>query len=109
MGCGEISGPDILVWEVGPLKVGSGTQTRILVFKISASALRAYRQHTSTVSTYFLDMSSWDLHVERETRASFYCASLLFIAMYYMLLYTMLLFEVEEEEAGPRHQKIRPR
>ena len=43
MGCGEISGPDILEWEVDLLKVGCGTQTRILVFKISASEWR--RKH----------------------------------------------------------------
>ena len=41
VGCGEISRPDILDWEVGSLKVGSGTQTRIPVFKISYSA-RSY-------------------------------------------------------------------
>ena len=32
VGCGKISKPDILEWEVGPLKVGSGTETRIPVF-----------------------------------------------------------------------------
>ena len=37
VGCGEISKPDILEWEVGPLKVGSETQTRIPLFKISYS------------------------------------------------------------------------
>ena len=33
VGCGKISKPDILEWEVGPPKVGSGPQTRILIFK----------------------------------------------------------------------------
>ena len=37
VGCGKISKTDILEWEVGPLKVGSGAQTRIPVFKISYS------------------------------------------------------------------------
>ena len=37
VGCGKISRPDILDWEVGSLKVGSGTQTRIPVYKISYS------------------------------------------------------------------------
>ena len=35
--CGKISKTDILEGEVGPLKVGSGTQTRIPVYKISYS------------------------------------------------------------------------
>ena len=38
--CGKISRPNILDWEVGSPKVGSGTQTRIPIFKISASELR---------------------------------------------------------------------
>ena len=42
VGCGKISKTDILEWEVGPLKVGSGAQTRIPVFKISYSGLPAY-------------------------------------------------------------------
>ena len=28
---------DILEWEMGPREVGNGTQTRILIFKISSS------------------------------------------------------------------------
>ena len=37
VGCGKFSRPNILDWEVGSLKVGSGTQTRIPIFKISYS------------------------------------------------------------------------
>ena len=37
VGCGKFSRPNILDWEVGSLKVRSGTQTRNAIFKISYS------------------------------------------------------------------------
>ena len=49
-GCGNISKPDILEWDVGPLKVGSGTQTRIPVFKISYSGDRETRMSATWVA-----------------------------------------------------------
>ena len=56
VGCGKISKPDILEWEVGPLKVGSGTQTRIPVFKISYSGRpRSFGQNCFT----FLGGNVW--------------------------------------------------
>ena len=40
VGCGKISRPNILYLDVGSLKVGSRTQMRIPIFKISASGRR---------------------------------------------------------------------
>ena len=48
---------DILEWEMGPREVGNGTQTRILIFKISSSEWDDVRRENNPSLTILADLA----------------------------------------------------
>ena len=68
VGCGKISRPNILDWEVGSLKVGSGTQTRMPIFKISYSGyitrrIAWSRKYREMSGVYWCHLASSNLFI----------------------------------------------
>ena len=64
VGCGKISIPDILDREVGSLKVGSGTQTRIPVLKIFYSCLIVCWSWCEGIHTFCYDLNSYETDIK---------------------------------------------